>query len=488
MTYPFTLIAPVLPHRRADLLQLLEQMAPDPGHNLVLPFAQLTGVHFGRVMIIDADTPTTDTLLSMETNFDGHWSAHLADILQTVGPGLEQLFSHCAGFTGDVAAFIHEHRKKTAAFYQGHRHQSREQILQERVLQQEIRRFLDTNATSLAELTQRNIHERIQNHIKSQPQFAWAIQNRGLSALGLWWQENHALLGIYAGLALVFSAVATLMPYVPERTGLTVLLVWLSGMVVALFAMLTTSLRLLVRLFVAFSLGLLLSKLTGVWVTFGWAALLAVATAGFLQVGVIGWWTRRLNRLEEKDARIPVVIKTGLLTKLQAVEDVTPQNQLTHVVRMKSGTFRLRSLKTVQSLIYLLAKVLYNKGNLGGIPTIHFARWVFIDNNQRLLFNSNYDGSWESYLGDFTDKAAQGLTAVWSHTVNFPQAKNLIGAGARDEQLFKIWARTHQIPTQVWYSAYPDVSVVNVNNNSRIRDGLFRPLTGNALARWFRRL
>ena len=36
------------------------------------------------------------------------------------------------------------------------------------------------------------------------------------------------------------------------------------------------------------------------------------------------------------------------------------------------------------------------------ISTIHFARWVVIDNDQRLLFTSNFDGSWETYLRDFS--------------------------------------------------------------------------------------
>ncbi len=41
---------------------------------------------------------------------------------------------------------------------------------------------------------------------------------------------------------------------------------------------------------------------------------------------------------------------------------------------------------------------LYPPGFLGTIGTIHFARWVTMPGSRDLVFLSNYDGSWESYL------------------------------------------------------------------------------------------
>ena len=38
--------------------------------------------------------------------------------------------------------------------------------------------------------------------------------------------------------------------------------------------------------------------------------------------------------------------------------------------------------------------------------------------------------------------------------------------------------------TQVWYSAYPGLSVENINNNTRIRLGLIGPLTGGRAEQW----
>lgn len=149
------------------------------------------------------------------------------------------------------------------------------------------------------------------------------------------------------------------------------------------------------------------------------------------------------------------------LRDLRVWEDHKGQNQMTHVVPVKPGRFRHATLNLVLAAVDLLARYKWNRGDLGGIPTIHFARWMLIEGGERLLFFSNFDGSWENYLGDFVDRASAGLTGVWSNTVDFPPARNLIGEGSKQAEAFKNWTRKYQVETQVWYSAYPDVTVVN---------------------------
>src|SRR5437764_9273672 len=117
----------------------------------------------------------------------------------------------------------------------------------------------------------------------------------------------------------------------------------------------------------------------------------------------------------------------------------------------------------------------YNKDNLAGVRTIHFARWVSIDNGRRLIFASNYDGSLESYMDDFIDKLAWGLNAVFSNGVGYPPTRWLLFGGARDEQAFKSYLRLHQLPS-VWYTAYGDLSARNIDENTRIREELSRDL------------
>ena len=46
------------------------------------------------------------------------------------------------------------------------------------------------------------------------------------------------------------------------------------------------------------------------------------------------------------------------------------------------------------------------------------------------------------------------------------------------------WTRNHQIVTQVWYSAYEDLTVDNINNNHKIRVGLFGDLNADEEKKW----
>lgn len=172
------------------------------------------------------------------------------------------------------------------------------------------------------------------------------------------------------------------------------------------------------------------------------------------------------------------------VSTLAAQEDRKVQNQLTHVVRVKLGWFRGFVLKRVLTVIDRLARYYFNQGDLGGIPTIHFARWALLESDT-LVFFSNYDGSWENYLGDFIDRAAVGLTSVWSNTELFPRTSFLLRKGARDEERFKSWTRAHQHYTQVWYSAYPTLSVQNIRNNAAIAHGVTSRLTDETSIRQF---
>jgi hypothetical protein len=130
----------------------------------------------------------------------------------------------------------------------------------------------------------------------------------------------------------------------------------------------------------------------------------------------------------------------------------------------------------------------FNDGTLVGVKTIHFARWVFLDDRTQLVFTSNYDGSLESYMDDFIDKLAWGLNAVFSNGAGYPRTSWLLQGGAHDEHRFKDFLRVHQAPTQVWYSAYPDLTARNLQNNARLRAGLSGSLTASEAADWLQRL
>ena len=164
------------------------------------------------------------------------------------------------------------------------------------------------------------------------------------------------------------------------------------------------------------------------------------------------------------------------------------QNHMASITIVKPGWLRRVTLWLVLWAVNLLARARATHGELSGIPSIHFAHWSMIDNGRRLLFLSNFDGSWENYLDDFIDKAAIGLTGVWSNTVNFPRTYFLLWGGATDGPRFKAVARDSQTVTNAWYSAYWDHTVQGIDNSSSIREELLKPLDATAAAALLQRL
>lgn len=185
-------------------------------------------------------------------------------------------------------------------------------------------------------------------------------------------------------------------------------------------------------------------------------------------------WRDALVRRRQPSFRTPELMQKRDGIGLE--EDRVDQNGLTHLVPIKPGWYRGFALRMMVLLVTALAEAGALVGRLGGIETIHFARWVVLP-DRRLLFFSNYDGSWEAYLGEFIDKASLGLTMIWTNTLWYPKTRLLLFKGARNEGAFKEWTRAYQVPTQVWYSAYPFTSVADVLKNARIRSLLGSPLT-----------
>jgi hypothetical protein len=173
------------------------------------------------------------------------------------------------------------------------------------------------------------------------------------------------------------------------------------------------------------------------------------------------------------------------------------QNHLASITCVKPGLIRKWTLRFVLFAVNVLARFWFNKGELGGIPTILSARWVLIDDGQRLLFLDNFGGSWESYLNEFIDLAAvKGLNAIWTNTfvnaddkhTSFPPTRNLFWQGAQDARPFKAYVRQSQIETIVWYSAYPTFGVVGINANTDTRQGLFASHDPSSVDRILQRL
>jgi hypothetical protein len=207
-------------------------------------------------------------------------------------------------------------------------------------------------------------------------------------------------------------------------------------------------------------------------------AILAVAP---LYLAILRWH-------ETHDVAYDVVPSDALIQRLAAQEDHGVQNPFASAGFLKPGLFRQLTGSVVLWGTNFLARHVLNHADLIGVKTIHFARWVFLDEKRRLFFASNYDGSLENYMDDFIDKIAWGLNIVFSNGVDYPETRFLVLDGAQNEQVFKRFNLTHQLVTPFWYAAYQGLTALNIENNARIRAGLFGAMDDVAACAWLRLL
>jgi len=187
-----------------------------------------------------------------------------------------------------------------------------------------------------------------------------------------------------------------------------------------------------------------------------------------------------LRSHETSDPEITPRVPRERVSELAAQEDHDFTNQFSAMGDVKPGWFRRWLVVALLNLLDYASRHIYRRGYLSRVQTIHFARWVLLDDNRRLLFASSYDGSLESYMDDFINKVAWGINVVFGNGVGFPRISWLFLGGAEFEGKYKRYLRRHQIPTQVWYKAYPGLSVADLNRNTLIRQGVEHPPEGQA--------
>ena len=118
------------------------------------------------------------------------------------------------------------------------------------------------------------------------------------------------------------------------------------------------------------------------------------------------------------------------------------------------GAKRLRSLLQALEANFSAEKV----------TTVHDMRFVFLDNDTKLLFATAYDGdSWDSYLDDFATKIPDELDLLFSELEEFP--------GFREPSV-KEWIAKYQIQAECWFVAHPDLTVRDIRRLKRVGKAL----------------
>lgn len=187
------------------------------------------------------------------------------------------------------------------------------------------------------------------------------------------------------------------------------------------------------------------------------------------------------ERTADQDSARP---DPDLRRSLEKNEDLISTNHMISVVYVHTDAGRQLAKRAGFGLIRNLVTLIFRNSFLGEINTIHFAHWSYTKDNRRLIFVSNYDGSWRSYLDDFTLKASNGLNLAWAHSIGFPKTWAMLWGGASKGPEFIDYARRSMVPTLVWYHAYPSVSVTNIARNRKLRAALIKSKNGAKDTSW----
>jgi hypothetical protein len=102
-------------------------------------------------------------------------------------------------------------------------------------------------------------------------------------------------------------------------------------------------------------------------------------------------------------------------------------------------------------------------GNVGNeaverVGTVHDMRWVFLDNDTKLLFASTYDGDWDPYIDDFATKIPDILDLQFGEIDGWP--------GVRSPAV-KDFIVKYQVSAYFWYVANPNLTVVETRRLER---------------------
>lgn len=351
------------PPAEAALRDVLAAIESDHAGNPYLPIAKSPNVHLANFVI--TDDPDHGKRLVFAAVFDGKLGDFLDELLE-LAPGLDDVFSHCEGYSGRAgfAAFVAANRVMPQVAFAGFPYETVANVVRMVELRTAVETFLNL------------------------PDVARYLEKPGVQAL--------------------FDTVSQLAPG-------------------------TTSLLMKV------------SKLEAV-LTFAHDAFFATV------ISLAKWY----GTLIVDDHYESVASNLG-----QRIDPaLADADHMTNLIEVRPEL--VWRLYLGLAIMGWLGKYAWEPGSLAGVTTIHYGRWLMVDNNKRMLFQSKFDGSWENYMGDFADKVSWGLDAIWGNCTGYPSA------GMKDLDAFKRFIRDRQFEHLVDYFAYPNETVLNIMRDRAI--------------------
>jgi len=410
----FMVVAPIILERERELRELLDSMNRGPGQvdpsNSLLPFAEFDTLHFARFVILDDKTTEDVRVYGLTPRIYPLYLAFLGDVDGDANAFLGKLIKRAGGGLRKIFSCCQGFGPDTDFLDWMKQHDA-----------PPIAAYVNWRGRTVRQIREEAaLYEAIENYIETHA--------AGLNGLAP--RELHDKLRTFVN-AEQSAGRLTLSKQSPTPIG------W--------------QIKNLAHMIGFPLLGLVLSPV------------LLVAAPFYIFA---------LRRLEKSD---PVVCPTAdqkYSENLSSFEDHDVTNQFSAMGSLKPGLVRLLTTVGVLKTVNYGARHITRHGRLGRIRSIHFARWVFVAGRERMIFCSNYDGSVESYMDDFINKTGFGLNASFSNGIGYPRTNWLVRDGCVDERNYKEYLRRHTLPSQVWYKAYPGLSAVDLERNTRIHQGL----------------
>lgn len=134
------------------------------------------------------------------------------------------------------------------------------------------------------------------------------------------------------------------------------------------------------------------------------------------------------------------------------------QSPLTLIMKIKSDAdyqqlngllTHIQGLPAAQNPIWLALNKLAN---------VHFARFVFLENNTRLAVITTYDGTFENYINEFIDAIGDVFNALLAHMQDAPALPV-----QQNRAAFQAYVKANDLRgIEPFYSAYPTATVLDI--------------------------
>jgi hypothetical protein len=126
-------------------------------------------------------------------------------------------------------------------------------------------------------------------------------------------------------------------------------------------------------------------------------------------------------------------------------------SELTSIIKLKPG-----GAKRLRALLDVLGNNFQGADLVG---TLHDMRFVFLDNDTKLLFATAYDGDWDPYIDDFATKIPDALDVLFCDAEGYP---GMHSPAVRD------WIASNQITADAWYVANPNLTVAETRRLEKV--------------------